>query len=454
MDLKKEFFVKSKIFIHFLCIIFMKKKIIYLLFLAFTAQINAQTPYFPPTTGNTWETTSPASLGWCVNKIDPFYTYLEQTNSKAVIVLKDGKIVMEKYFGTFTQDSLWYWASAGKTLTSFLVGVAQDEGKLSLNDLTSKHLGKGWTSETKAKEDLITVRNQLTMTSGLDDTGLNKDCTDAACLTYKADAGNRWAYHNAPYTLLDKVVEAATGMAFNQYCNSKLRTKIGMNGIFVKSGYNNVNYSNARSMARFGLLMLNKGKWNNTQLLSESYFTDATNTSQQLNKSYGYLWWLNGKGSYMLPTLQTVFPGNLAADAPKDMFSALGKNGQIINIVPSQNLVLIRMGNSDGSPVPTTYDNEIWKKFNEILCKTTRSEDMLDEKSITISPNPAQDKLTIYSDFILKNADIQVFNQIGQQQNIVIYDNSIETIGLENGIYFLSIKKGSERLMKRFVVLH
>ncbi len=430
----------------------MQKICFFLLLFNVATRTLAQNLYFPPLTGNVWESATPQSLGWQTSKIPAFYTYLEQTNSKAFIVLKDGKIVMEKYFGNFTQDSLWYWASAGKTVTSFLVGVAQAEGKLSIQDLSSKHLGKGWTSLSAAQEDNITIRHQLTMTTGLNDGG-DKDCTLPSCLTFKADVNKRWAYHNAPYTLLDKVVENATGQGFNKYCNEKLRNKIGMNGFFIKNGYNTVNLSNARSMARFGLLMLNKGKWNAEQILPLSYFNESVNTSQNLNLSYGYLWWLNGKASFMLPTSQIIFNGNLATAAPADMYSALGKNGQIINIVPSQNLVLIRMGNSDGSPVPTTYNNEIWKKLSEIMLKSTASEDILNTENIAIFPNPAQEKLFLKLDLLSQKTDIQVFNAFGESQHLIFDENSIDVSRFENGVYFLVVQKEKQREMKRFVVL-
>jgi CubicO group peptidase (beta-lactamase class C family) len=428
----------------------MKKTALFCLFFLQNYFFFAQTSYFPPIIGNSWETTTPASLDWCVNKISPFYAYLEQTNTKGFIVLKDGKIVMEKYFGTFTQDSLWYWASAGKTMTSTLIGIAQDEGKLSIQDKSTKYLGKNWTSLAPDKEDLITIRHQLTMTTGLDDNG---DCTDAACLKYKADAGTRWAYHNAPYTILDNVVEKASGMTFNQYYKVKVQSKIGMNGQFVKLGYNNVNFSTVRSMARFGLLILNKGKWQNTQIISQKYLEEATTTSQNINNSYGYLWWLNGKSSYMLPTLQLTFPGSLAKDAPKDMYSALGKNGQIINIVPSMGLVMIRMGNADGSPVPTTYNNSIWQKFNEIiLCEPTSNQENTVQNDIHIFPNPAHDRIFIESKFDLQQADIQIFNRFGEKQNVVLKNNFIETNAFQNGFYFIKIKTGTQEIVKRFLV--
>ena len=144
------------------------------------------------------------------------------------------------------------------------------------------------------------------MNSGIEDIK-NGDCVTAECLTYKADAGTRWAYHNV-YVKLQDVVANATGQTWNDYFNVKLRNKIGMNGGWFTSENNIVYASSTRSMARFGLLMLNKSRWEEDQILNEKYFTDATNTSQDINKSYGYLWWLNGKSSYHLPQSQFEFP--------------------------------------------------------------------------------------------------------------------------------------------------
>src|ERR1700754_917816 len=186
--------------------------------------------YFPPLSGTDWQTVTPASLGWNETNLNALYPYLQSKDTKAFIILKSGKIVAEKYFGTFTQDSLWYWASAGKTMTGFLVGIAQEEGLLNINDRSSKYLGTGWTSEPLAKENLITIKNQLTMTTGLDDGVSDPDCTLPGCLIYKADAGTRWAYHNAAYTCLDGVIQNASGMSFNAYFQTKLRDRIGMNG--------------------------------------------------------------------------------------------------------------------------------------------------------------------------------------------------------------------------------
>jgi CubicO group peptidase (beta-lactamase class C family) len=248
------------------------------------------------------------------------------------------------------------------------VGIANSQGKINFDAKTSDYLGVGWTSLTLTQESKITVRHQLTMTTGLDDGVANKDCTDKACLIYKADPGTRWAYHNAPYTLLDGVITNATSKTLNAYLSEQLLTKIGMDGSYLKIDLNNVFFSTPRSMARFGLLLLNKGKWDQTQLIPEDYLTLMTTTSQNINLSYGYLTWLNGKASSMAPGSQVVFPAEITPNAPDDMFAAMGKNGQLINVVPSKKLVIIRMGDvPDASLVPLTFQNEIWAKLNSII---------------------------------------------------------------------------------------
>lgn len=323
-----------------------------------------QAMYFPPITGNTWETTSISDLKWNQNAVQPLLDYLELKNSQSFIILVNGRIVLENYFGDHSAAKNWYWASAGKTLTSTVTGIAQQEGLLNINNKVSQYLGTGWTSETLAKENLITCKHLLTMTSGLDD---STDDVEPANLIYKADAGTRWAYHNV-YVKLQDVVAAASAQNWSTYFNTKLRDKIGMNGNWVQLGVNSVFTSNTRSMARFGLLMLNKGKWENTTILNEAYFNEATTTSQNINLGYGYLWWLNGKANYHLPQSQLTFQGSVIPTAPNDMFMALGKNDQKIYVIPSKKMVVIRMGNAadDENLALSDFDKVLWGKINAL----------------------------------------------------------------------------------------
>lgn len=326
--------------------------------------VETQSMYFPPLTGNTWETKSISDLKWNQNAVQPLLDYLELKHSKSFIILVNGRIVMENYFNGHSATTNWYWASAGKTLTSTMTGIAQQEGLLNINNKVSQYIGTDWTSETIEKENLITCKHLLTMTSGLDD---STDDVDPTSLTYKADAGSRWAYHNV-YVKLQDVVAAASGQTWSNYFNTKLRDKIGMNGNWVQIDVNSVYTSTSRSMARFGLLMLNKGKWDNTQILNETYFNEATTTSQNINLGYGYLWWLNGKTSYHLPQSQLTFPGSIIPTAPSDMFMALGKNDQKIYVVPSKNMVIIRMGDAadDVNLALSDFDETLWEKISAL----------------------------------------------------------------------------------------
>ena len=398
---------------------------------------NAQSFYFPPNVGTTWETTDPVTLGWCSDRIDSLYDFLGSRNTKAFIVLKDGRIVLEHYFGTFTQDSLWYWASAGKTLTSTLVGIAQEEGFLDIENPTSTYLGTGWTSELPADEALITVRNELTMTTGLDDAVPDDDCTDPACLQYIADAGARWAYHNAPYTLLDDVIATSTGQSFPSYFNARIRNPIGMDGFWFPSGYNNVYASKARSMARYGLLALNNMVWDSDTILHDTdYFNAATSPSQTINNSYGYLWWLNGQPSFMVPGVQFVFPGSLMPSAPADMFSGLGKNDQVLNVVPSRGIVLVRMGNEayTNDLVPIAFNNEIWEHIEWLDCSTSIAENSA-KHELSALPNPCTDRIGFTLASSSADKAVSISDELGRTVLIGRLNEELDVVHLAPGCY-------------------
>ena len=110
-------------------------KIYILLSLFLLASCNSDTPepsplpqetmYFPPKTGDVWETKSITALGWKQTAVQPLLDYLALKNSKGFIILVNGRIVMENYFNGHSAATPWYWASAGKTLTGFCVGIGQ-----------------------------------------------------------------------------------------------------------------------------------------------------------------------------------------------------------------------------------------------------------------------------------------------------------------------------------------
>ncbi len=323
--------------------------------------------YFPSNTSSNWETTSSASLNWNQSAIQPLKDFLIQKNTKSFLVLVNGRIVMEEYFNGHTAADTWEWNSAGKTLVATTVGIAQQEGLVNLNTKVSNYLGTEWTSMPLPKENLIQVRNLLTMTAGNDD---SKQFMTKSNITYLADANTRWAYSNVFQKLTD-VIAKASNKSFETYFDQKLKDKIGMDGYWNFGTIFTIYHSTTKSMARFGLLALNKGKWNNETIVNESFFNESVNTSQNINLSYGYLWWLNGKTSSMIPSSQNVFQGSLIPNAPADMHAAMGANDQRIYIIPSKKMVIVRMGNSSDPSNPnfaiSGFDNALWNKINAVI---------------------------------------------------------------------------------------
>ncbi len=207
------------------------------------------------------------------------------------------------------------------------------------------------------------------MTSGLDFNVKDENCTEDTCLFYRSEPGTEWYYYNAPYLILRDVVEAAAGENINVFINREIRDKTGITGLYTTLGFNHVYFITARSMARFGLLMNASGSWNGTPVLDDpGFLTASVSTSQNLNESYGYLWWLPGKGQYRAPGFTQGFPGSFAPDVPNGVYPDLGLNGQVVVVWAEKNIVIVRMGDApDTGAVPFQLLNEIWTRLEPIL---------------------------------------------------------------------------------------
>jgi len=432
-----------------------KPVIISFCFLLAAGFLRAQTAYYyPPNSTDEWVQTSPALLGWDADYLDTLYQFLEENNTKGFIILHKGQMVAEKYFGSFTKDSVWYWASAGKSLTAFLIGIAQQESYLSINDSTVDYLGEGWTSCSAVEEAKITIRHQLTMTTGLNTTAVNLDCTLPECLKCSYAPGERWFYHNAPYTLLEKVIENATGQSVNAWTNAKLRNTIGLQGFWLKLDYNNVRFGTTRDMARFGLLALSRGKWNGNDILKDTaYFNQMISSSQNLNPAYGYLWWLNGKENYIPPGFAASFSGSLIPSAPADMFAALGKNDQKIYVVPSLDLVVVRCGNAadDVLFALSTFDDDLWKHLQKFINPVVALENQTAFSTLRIFPNPVNNMLHWHN----KNgnmAHFSIYNIAGKRLMQGNTKGSINCSGLATGVYLLQLS--SDETHRQLFIKH
>jgi CubicO group peptidase (beta-lactamase class C family) len=123
--------------------------------------------------------------------------------------------------------------------------------------------------------------------------------------------------------------------------------------------------STCRDMARYGVLMLDHGRWGSKQVVSSAWVDAATGrSSTALNAAYGYLWWLNRKGVVASPLAAvsidaaanpTTTRGQMVTGAPDDMYWAIGLGNQIIQVDPGSKTVVVRLGTGEARPTPPTF---------------------------------------------------------------------------------------------------
>ncbi|WP_353268209.1 serine hydrolase domain-containing protein, partial [Gemmatimonas sp.] len=227
--------------------------------------VGSLTTFFPTRTGP-WETIQPAAIGWDSTALRAALDWAGTQRSTAVVILWRGRIVAERYWGGWTADTDSIIASAGKSVLSTMVGQLNASGRLPLDDPATRWLGAGW-SRSPATEARITIRDLLSMTSGLNDS-----------LQQVVQPATRFYYNNPAYYQLFQVVQRVTGQDINTASRALLFDAIGMSSTWRLSfdtgepGF--ILSATARDMARFGLLTLSKGRWNGTPVVSDSTWFD------------------------------------------------------------------------------------------------------------------------------------------------------------------------------------
>ncbi len=282
---------------------------------------------------------------------DNFVKYNEDTKSKAFLVFKGDDILFEKYWDGHTDKTVSNSFSAAKTVVALLIGIAIEEGKIkSLDDPIGNYI-----PEFKVGDKaIITVRNLLNMSSGLDWTESGKNPlsnnaesyygTDLYGLVTRQSViktpGKDFIYQSGNSQLLGFIIQKATGKSVSDYCSEKIWSKIGMEGdAFWSLDKENGDekafcclYATARDFGRIGKLILRKGKYKEQQIVPEWYMTEMGIMPTEMgteegvpNHQYGlHIWLYEG---YKSPVLY-----------------CRGIQGQYMISIPEEDLVIVRLG--------------------------------------------------------------------------------------------------------------
>jgi CubicO group peptidase (beta-lactamase class C family) len=319
--------------------------------------------------GTSWEKVSPASLGFDPAALDRIAAQAKKGKSNCLVVVRDGKLAGEWYFRGTGPNTTQNVFSVTKSFTSTLVGIASDDGDLSVGDKASTWI-PAW---KRTPSDAVTIRDLLSMDSGRQWSFL----TDYVQLLAAADRtafaiglkqshppGTTWTYNNAAVQTLEQVLDRATGRDVAAFAAKRLFAPLGMahTRMTTDRAGNAQTFegilSTCRDLARFGVLVLNQGRWGPKQIVSSGWVEQATGrSSTPLNAAYGYLWWLNRVGRLAFGSAgnQTTGRGQLVPGAPADMVWALGLGNQVIQIDPGSRTVVVRLGTAEAIPRPPTF---------------------------------------------------------------------------------------------------
>jgi CubicO group peptidase (beta-lactamase class C family) len=306
--------------------------------------------------GDRWKSGKPRKHGLSEAGLAQMNAVAEELGSTCMLVIHDGRVVSEWYapgYGPDTQHLNLF--SVTKSVTSTLVGIAQAEGLLDIEDSAADYIG-AWSGTAS---EAVTIRNLISNDSGRfwsmeSDYGallFGADQTGYAIgLEQVVPPGTHWEYNNAAIQTLSRVLEVATGEDVEAYARRKLFDPIGMQATLTRDGAGNpLTYqglsTSCHDIARFGWLMLNQGNWDGQQIVPGAWVGDATTPRTELNDAYGYMWWLNREGHVVLPSFpfRSEYEGRLVPAASEGVFSALGAFGQLVIVDPADGYVVVRL---------------------------------------------------------------------------------------------------------------
>jgi len=325
-----------------------------------------------PTPVNGWMTSSPEAQGMDSSALDEAAAFAGEHDTACMVVIRNGTLVGEWYWGFNTPTTLQKSWSVTKSYSATVAGIAISRGDInSVHDRVADYVPE-WDVEVK---DWVTLDHLMSMTSGMkfgliaDNIGISlaKDMSKKAIdwpMTHTP--GALWEYNNHTVQMIEPVLRNATGMPPQDYAEEHLFSPLGMVADWTEDKVGNPTmYMNVRAScrdhAKFGYLYLQKGCWDGVQLIDEEYIEAATSPSSDMNPGYGYWWWLNGQ----FPTLDSIdFKPKediLHPDLPHDSFCAVGLGSQVVEVIPSEGLVIVRMG-------PAPHENlNLWSTQGAVL---------------------------------------------------------------------------------------
>ena len=370
----------------------MKKLILIGLIILPSLLMAARQDYFP-TKG--WKSKPLSTLNIDQKKFDLLMDYIWDKDAKyktdAFLIIKDGYIVYEGYDRGHDQNKKHMFWSFSKSLTNILMGIAVKKKILKLDDYVHQY----YPSMKGARASEVKLEHVLNMSSGFrfyEEHPLNIILSDSIYVYYseknridaalsitkrkmKYPPGKQFNYGTHEPILAMGILKKAINnkKTYNDFPWTELFDKLGMKSIHFEQDLSGTflggsgGWGTARDYAKLGILMLNHGKWEEEELLPKSFVEWSTKKiapalyrpkrergQRRLNiESYGSYWWLN----YKLPmNKHRPYP-----NAPEDLYQAMGFRGQTMGVIPSLNMIILRMGSDGRKPKQKVKRDKMYK---------------------------------------------------------------------------------------------
>jgi CubicO group peptidase (beta-lactamase class C family) len=337
--------------------------------------------------GETWEHVRPRALGFNAQRMEAIAQDARPSQSTCLLVARRGKVVGEWNWRDVDPETPREVFSVTKSITSTLVGMAQADGDLDIDDRAKRSIEE-WRG---TKSRTVTIRDILSNVSGrfwdfATDYGNLPQAEDrtqyAIDLKQQYPPGKVWAYNNAAIQTLDRVISTATEEPTREYAAERLFGPIGMTHTQMTAdpaGNTNTFFgtqTTCEDLARFGYLFLRHGRWGDDQVVPASWVKAAVGQpSQDHNAAYGLLWWLNRKGPIIGP-LATDAPGQPEPPVGQTMpglsataFTAQGLGGQMVLVDPTSETVVVRIGQFQANPKDAYTGNDASRFITEALVR-------------------------------------------------------------------------------------
>ena len=333
--------------------------------------------------GTSWERRSAAEVAMDAVKLQDALDWATSHSSLTAVVIRHGCLVGESRLDPVTSELPIDGWSMTKSVTSMLVGRAATLGLLDID----QPIG-GLFPEADPAHAALTPRDLLTMSSGLHlnwvrdlDPAIPDRVRDALSLPFDHTPGTWWEYQQSPVTLLLNAVERAVGRSVQDFAQAELFGKVGIAaGSWMwdsdraghTEGWAHL-HMRSPDWARLGYLMLHGGSSGGEQLIDEDYVIRAI-TPDDVNHAYGLLFWLNGGESFVLPGVEGRDEGSgpLIPSAPADTFLMAGNGEQRVYVIPSRDMVIVRLGENGSREGDTRasiwtgrggeFDNELTRR--------------------------------------------------------------------------------------------